>query len=47
LHFTFESAGQKEFQFEWNNAKWLFASNDHLALFQKDPTKYSPQYGGY
>ena len=39
--------GQKEFQLEWNNAKWLFASRHHLALFQEDPAKYSPQYGGY
>jgi len=39
--------GQKEYQFKWNNAKWLFASSQHLALFQKNPSKYAPQYGGY
>ena len=39
--------GQKEYQFEWKNAKWLFSNNEHLALFQEDPTRYAPQYGGY
>jgi hypothetical protein len=39
--------GQKEYQFEWNNAKWLFANNEHMALFQENPGKFAPQYGGY
>jgi YHS domain-containing protein len=39
--------GQKEFQYEWKNAKWLFASQEHLTLFQENPEKYVPQYGGY
>ena len=39
--------GLKDFQFEWNSAKWLFASSEHLALFREDPAKYAPQYGGY
>jgi len=39
--------GSKEFQFEYNGAKWLFASADHLAKFKADPEKYAPQYGGY
>ena len=39
--------GQKEYQFEWNNAKWLFANNEHMTLFQENPGKFSPQYGGY
>jgi YHS domain-containing protein len=39
--------GQDKYQLEWNNAKWLFASSEHLALFQDDPAKYAPQYGGY
>jgi len=39
--------GQKKYQFEWRNAKWLFSSSEHLVLFQKDPTHYAPQYGGY
>lgn len=39
--------GQKEFQHEWNNAKYLFFSREHLLLFQENPDKYAPQYGGY
>ena len=39
--------GHKEFQFEWKNAKWLFANSEHLTLFQENPEKYAPQYGGY
>ena len=39
--------GLKEYQFEWNNAKWLFANNEHLILFQENPGKFAPQYGGY
>ena len=39
--------GQKEFQFEWQGAKWLFSSKEHLTLFQGAPEKYTPQYGGY
>ena len=39
--------GLEEYQFEWNNAKWLFANNEHMALFQENPGKFAPQYGGY
>ena len=39
--------GQNEYQFEWNNAKWLFANNEHMTLFQENPGKFAPQYGGY
>ena len=48
-YFTMNSPvrGQKEYQFEWNNAKWLFANNEHLAMFQMNPGKFAPQYGGY
>jgi hypothetical protein len=39
--------GQKEHTLEWNNAKWLFSSQGHRAMFQEDPARYAPQYGGY
>jgi len=39
--------GQKEYQFEWNNAKWLFANKEHLTMFQMNPGRFAPQYGGY
>src|SRR5271168_3572377 len=28
-------------------ATYRFASEDHKALFEKDPAKYLPQYGGF
>jgi YHS domain-containing protein len=48
-YFTMNKAvkGQNEFQFEWNSAKWLFANKEHLEMFQENPVKYAPRYGGY
>ena len=48
-YFTLSSPvkGLKEYQFEWNNAKWLFANNEHMILFKEEPVKFAPQYGGY
>lgn len=39
--------GKKEFQHTWQDAKWLFSNLEHLQLFQENPVKYVPQYGGY
>jgi YHS domain-containing protein len=39
--------GKKEFNHQWNNATWLFANEQHLGMFKKDPASYAPQYGGY
>ncbi len=39
--------GRDPYQFEWNGATFKFASAEHLALFESDPEKYAPQYGGY
>lgn len=39
--------GQEKFQHEWQGAKWRFASQEYLAMFQENPEKYKPQYGGY
>ena len=39
--------GLKEFQYNWQGAKWLFSNHEHLTLFQENPEKYAPQYGGY
>ena len=48
-YFTLSSPvkGLKEYQFEWNNAKWLFANNEHMIFFKEEPGKFAPQYGGY
>ena len=30
-----------------DGAKWRFSSAENLTLFQENPEKYAPQYGGY
>lgn len=39
--------GDKEFSTEFNEATWLFSSQENLDLFLASPEKYAPQYGGY
>jgi YHS domain-containing protein len=39
--------GQDALAFDYQGAKWKFASQAHLDLFKADPQKYAPQYGGY
>ena len=31
----------------YNDATWHFSSAENLALFEADPARYAPQYGGY
>jgi YHS domain-containing protein len=39
--------GDTQFGYNWNGARWLFASQKHMNLFMASPEKYAPQYGGY
>jgi YHS domain-containing protein len=39
--------GSAQFEYVWNGATWRFESAAHRNLFQTDPEKYSPKYGGY
>jgi YHS domain-containing protein len=39
--------GNPQFQSEYHGAKYSFASAEHKAAFDKEPTKYEPQFGGY
>lgn len=39
--------GKDEFRYDWNGAKWYFASTAHRDAFASQPEKYAPQYGGY
>lgn len=39
--------GKPEFVIQWQGADWLFASQEHAAVFSAAPEKYAPQYGGY
>ncbi|PHQ70872.1 MAG: YHS domain protein [Sneathiella sp.] len=39
--------GDSDHVVKWKGAKWQFASAENKALFEADPEKYAPQYGGY
>lgn len=39
--------GSKGYELQWKDAKWRFASAENKLLFEADPDKYAPQYGGY
>lgn len=39
--------GSKKYQADYAGAQWLFLSEEHLQLFEKQPEKYAPQYGGF
>ena len=40
-------AGKRTHRVEWKGATWSFASAGNKALFEDDPEKYAPRYGGY
>lgn len=39
--------GDAQFISEYKGVDWYFSSAKNLALFEKNPEKYAPQYGGY
>jgi len=39
--------GKKAHKLKWQGATWQFASAENKALFEANPDKYAPQYGGY
>lgn len=39
--------GSSQYEFKWKNAKWRFSSAENLNLFEADPEKFAPRYGGY
>lgn len=40
-------AGKEEHAVTRDGARWLFSSAENKALFEQDPAKYTPAYGGY
>jgi YHS domain-containing protein len=48
-YFTTNKAvkGSEKHTVTFDNASFYFASNDNKELFEKNPMKYMPQYGGY
>ncbi len=39
--------GKAEISLEHQGATWFFASEENRQMFQQNPKKYTPQYGGY
>jgi len=39
--------GSKEFRVRYQGFDYQFATAENAAIFQTDPAKYAPQYGGY
>jgi len=39
--------GKEALQYSWQGARWFFAFREHLEMFQENPDRYTPQYGGY
>ena len=39
--------GSPEFQTEWQDATWQFSSVEHQAMFEANPEKYAPRFGGF
>jgi YHS domain-containing protein len=39
--------GRSEFESKYNGARYLFASAEDKAMFDANPAKYEPQFGGF
>lgn len=39
--------GDARFTSRYNGSTWYFANSTNQSLFEQDPKKYAPQYGGY
>lgn len=39
--------GSKEHEIQYRGATWRFSSAAHQKLFETDPERYAPRYGGY
>ncbi len=48
-YFTQQKAvkGDSAISAQWNGATWYFSGRQNLSLFESNPEKYAPQYGGY
>ncbi len=38
--------GRAEFEHTWDEVRYRFASEQHMAMFRADPDRYAPQYEG-
>ena len=39
--------GDEEIEVIWRDVRWRFASLEHRVLFEADPERYAPRYGGF
>lgn len=39
--------GNARYSYEWNGARWQFASKEHRDAFAEQPERYAPQFGGF
>ena len=39
--------GSSEHEVTWQDARWNFASAEHRELFEANPSRYAPQFGGW
>ncbi|QHT69740.1 YHS domain-containing protein [Rhodocytophaga rosea] len=39
--------GKKEYSHTWKGAEWYFSNQQNLKVFESNPEKFAPQYGGY
>lgn len=39
--------GEQAFSCQWQGAMWYFITDENRQLFEANPEKYAPQYGGY
>lgn len=39
--------GSERYSYTWQGAEWRFASEENRRLFEADPERYAPQYGGF
>lgn len=39
--------GLPEFEYQWDDYRWQFASTAHRDMFKADPVRYAPQFGNY
>jgi len=39
--------GDRQYQLQYNGATYYFASAEHKGIFEKEPGKYEPQFGGF
>jgi len=38
--------GKPDYEFIWDEARYRFTSDEHLAMFRTDPDRYAPQFTG-